>query len=162
MSTDETETETRKSDHDRAILLGNIVKATRRIYLWIASGSLILLVTLGVRLFIGPISHLRNPTDGYLALGVCVIGTPFFIFNNALLALLQGAGRVALVRRWDSIFVLATIACTAVVLLSGGRLFALSLNAQFWSMAGLVRSYFLFKGFFPARAYDETSAGSVP
>lgn len=150
------------SDHDRAVLLGNIIKATKTIYVWIAGAALFLLLTVGIWAFKGPIGQLAHPSDGYLALGLYIIGTPFLIFNVALLALLQGAGRVALVRRWDSIFLVATIGCTALVLLSGGRLFALCINAQFWSVAGLVRSYYLFKGFFPKRAYDESSAGAVP
>lgn len=131
------------------LLLGSLIQASKRIYLQIAAIAFTITGILGVWMLDTPISKLPSTASGYTALTITLAAIPILITNNALLALIQGSGHVALVRRWDSIFLLASIASTLLVLKLGGPLYLLALSAQIWNSISLIRSLIIFRNRFP-------------
>lgn len=90
-----------------------------------------------------PILRTSNPSHALIA-WIIVIITSFFqlrysVFSNYL----QGMNKVALVKKWETIFNMATIISNFLVLLLGGDILMLVISNQFWVLVTLLRDYFL-------------------
>ncbi|MBN9692336.1 MAG: hypothetical protein J0M24_18975 [Verrucomicrobia bacterium] len=148
----ENEYQTQQSSASKApteTLLGALVVSARQIYVRIALVALGVATVLGLILLQAPIAKLPAPYHGYIALAVSLAAVPVLIANSGLVALLQGVGHVALIRRWDSGFLLASIASTFIVLKLGGSLQLLAISTQFWNAISLIRSILIFRKWFP-------------
>lgn len=128
-------TDTRPISDHRTIYL-----ATKTIYSWLSIGAIGVILCFGTPLMASPIAALPHSDLGWKIWVLWVCLSPLSLLNNGLFSLLQGAGHIAVVRRWDAVFMGCGVLTTAVIVLSKGGLLGLALNAQFWTIASLVRA----------------------
>jgi len=98
------------------------------------------LAVLGSIAVIRPIRQIDNQITGWLAWGVVILGSAFFLRGNSYTSFLQGSNNIPLYRRWEALFLLAAIPSSIVVLLLGGGLLGLVITEQFWIFVAVLRN----------------------
>lgn len=124
-------------------LLARVNGTMHWIYNRLCLGLLLVLGGLGTLALLRPAGRLEHPEVGWLSWAVFLVATVASMKGHAYSAFLQGTNHVALARRWEAIFALASILTLFVVLLKHGNLLALALAAQSWVVLGVFRTAWL-------------------
>jgi len=95
------------------------------------------------------INHLNEPIVGWESWVIIVIISGINIIGFSFSSLLQGANKIALLRRWESIFSLGSIFTSFIVLLLGGGMVELVFANQIWIIFTVLRNYYLVRTSFP-------------
>ena len=99
------------------------------------------LATLGTWALVRPMNALADPGRGWISWVFVLAVSATVLWANAYAAYLQGVNEIALLRRWEALTSLGAIVTSFVVLLAGGRLLALVIANQSWSLVGVVRNW---------------------
>jgi len=108
-----------------------------------------LIALLGSVVVFRPINLLKEPVIGWESWIIIVIISGVNFFGFSFSSLLQGANKIALLRRWESVFNLGSIFTSFIVLLSGGGILELVLANQIWIIFNVLRNYYLVRKTFP-------------
>jgi len=92
-----------------------------------------------------PIGEMEDPTTGWIAWSLTLIGICSTLGNTAQVAVLMGINRVAALRRWEAIMTLGSILTAWLVVLAGGRLVALVSVTLVWQLLGVLRNLMLIR-----------------
>ncbi len=111
-------------------------------YRWLALLSAMLML-FSTFLMFKPISLLENQYRGWLAWGVVLVSSGFFLQGTIYNSFLQGMNKVAVAMRVSAVFGLLTVLSNFTVLILGGDILALVLSNQIGVLAGLLGSYIL-------------------
>lgn len=137
-------------------------QTTRTVYLRLVIAAAVVMAlggTLGLR---HAIAGLPDPQSGWLALGFLVLTAPLSLLSIAYASYLQGLNRVALLRRWEAITSVGSIATSLLILATGLGMLALVVGMQTWSVIALVRNRELALGLLGGRARRFAVGGISP
>lgn len=109
-----------------------------RVFRWLMLASLVLMGTLGTMVVWRPIAATGHSPGVWLGWGVIVVGSSLAFWGSFYVSWLQGMNHLAAWRRWETVLGLGSIVTAFIVLLAGGRVLALALNYQGWSVVGLL------------------------
>lgn len=124
-------------------LLARIWSTAQLIYNRLTVGGILILGSFGTWALRRPITGLADPLDGWLAWIAVLTGTACVLRGNSFAAYLQGSDRIALVKRWETFTSLGGALTSIIVLLLGGRLLALAIAVQSWSVINALRDWLL-------------------
>jgi hypothetical protein len=109
-----------------------LAETMRPVFISLAIGSLVLTASFGSWYLAPLIAATEDRFDSQLAWGILLMGNAVVLWSSQFAALLTGCHRIALVRRWEGLCVLAGIASGSGVLLFEGSLSQLVLATQVW------------------------------
>ncbi|MDI9880064.1 lipopolysaccharide biosynthesis protein [Flectobacillus longus] len=122
----------------------NIYQLMTSVYKILCLIAFIILSTVGSFLIKDTVNHTHNPILSWITWWVFCLSFVLQLWGNVYLNLLQGANRVALVRRWDAIFnITNTIIISLVLLFIKCDIGYIILLNQFWLIVAVLRNYFL-------------------
>lgn len=124
-------------------VLERICATMRAVYARLAGLAVLLLLGVGTATVAHPIGALASPGGGWAAWALVVVTSGVTLHGNRYSAYLQGADRIALLRRWESLMNAAVIVTSIVVLLLGGRLLALVVASEVWKVLHVLRNRWL-------------------
>ena len=122
-------------------LLTAIYSCMRTIYARLGWALLLVLGLGGTAALLRPVGRLDDPLSGWISWGVVLVTTVVSFRANVYAAFLQGTNHVALTRRWEAMFSIASILCSFVTLLLNGGLLALVVVHQIWMVLTAFRNY---------------------
>ncbi len=131
------------NDINNSQTLGPIIATMKRVYLLLGIVWTLLLVVLGTLVLAKPMSAVRDVQNAWVAWAVIVIVSWCSLQGTMYGAYLQGINQIALLRRWETVTVLGSIATSALVLLSGGGLLGLVIANQSWQIVFALRNWWL-------------------
>lgn len=97
--------------------IGDVILAMRRTYARLVGVVFLLVSTGGTAALVNPISHMAQPSVGWIAWSIVVVGSAGSVYNILYASVLQGINQIALLRRWEILTNLVSI---------GGAIAALS------------------------------------
>ncbi|MDX1547655.1 MAG: hypothetical protein R3247_11740 [Rhodothermales bacterium] len=115
----------------------------RVIYTRLTALAVLLLGTLGTWAVARPIAETADPGSAWMAWGVLLLGSTVALRGTAYGVYLQGVNRIALLRRWEALTGLGSVATSLAVLLLGGGLLGLVLAHQAWMGLTILRNRWL-------------------
>jgi len=124
-------------------LLEKTYSTMEYIYVRLAAILFVLLAIFGTLTAIKPISMIENPVQGWIAWGMVIITTSFYLRGNSYTSFLQGSNNIPVYRRWEALFAFAAIPSGVGVLLLGGDLLGLVAIEQFWLVVSVMRNRFI-------------------
>lgn len=139
-------------------LIEQIVATSRRVYVRLAIVLFLLIGTIGSLTLARPVAAVADSRAAWIAWLFVLASSPLGMWANVYANYLEGTNRVALVRRWDALLGLAGLGSGICVLALGGKLLALVVATQSWTIARIVRDRALCHridaGRFRAFSYD--------
>lgn len=120
-------------------LMGRIVGTMKSIYMLLAVVTFLLIASLGSWALARPVAATGGDNSVWLAWTLIVLAGPIQMRGNVYAYYLEGMNRVALVRRWDILFGLGSIASGMIALLLGGGLLSLVSVTVAWVLARVWR-----------------------
>lgn len=102
------------------------------------------------------IEILSRPFDGWICWIIIIFTSVFYFYSNNYSAFLQGINKIALLRRWETIFNTLSIFSSFIVLFLGGGLIELIIANQIWVLFSGIRNFFLVKYFFKKLSINST------
>lgn len=136
------------------IPLPDLFGAMRTVYGYLGLGAAVLMTLWGTWGLTVPIRRLESPASGYFLWALIVALSPIPFANNLRMAFLNGAGFIAVVRRWDAIFNLFSILSSIIVIQCRLGLIGLVLSTQFWSCITALRVHAIFTQCFPRQTWS--------
>jgi hypothetical protein len=124
-------------------LLGRIWSTMWVVYARVTLVAAAMLGVVGTLALMQPMRALEEPGRGWAAWVVVLVVSAAVLWANAYAAYLQGLNHVALFRRWEALTSIGAIITSFVVLLLGGRLFALVVANQGWAAISILRNRYL-------------------
>lgn len=118
------------NDGPNVDLLARVWGSMRRLYLLVGGSTFLLIGTVGMWSTSSTIAKMSVPTEGYIALMLFVAGAAFRARGGQHIAYLYGVGRIGMLRWLETIFWVVAFAASAVTLLLGGDLLALTIAYQ--------------------------------
>lgn len=136
-----------KNNNEQGInkqLLNSINSVSKRAYLIIAIITFIVFATLGTLSVYKTIFLTKSIYENYISWAVIVFITPITLYGNTYISFLNGINKVALVKRWDTLFSLLQVISVLVVLIYIPNILALVCATFIWYLVVMIRNYFLF------------------
>jgi hypothetical protein len=124
--------------------------------------AMVALASIGSLAVARPISLSPDPGRAWAAWGVILVGSTVALRGNRYASFLQGLNKVALVRRWEAITNLCSIAGAVIVLLLGGSLLELVVVGQLAIMLNILRNWWLCRIVEGGRVQRFTRRGADP
>jgi hypothetical protein len=125
-------------------LIDQIIEVMQKVYTRMTLISFGLLLTVGTYFVYIPIQKLQNQANqGWLAWGVIVFTSLFYLRANQYSACLQGLNQVATLRRWEVLIALGGILSSLSVLLLNGGLLGMIVASQVWVVIGIGVNHWL-------------------
>ena len=125
--------------------LKHIWQNTKVVYLLLAILFFLILIFGGYFIVQKPINFLSNKSDGWLTWSITIIGTTFSFWGNMFTVYLQGVNKIALFRRYETIFSLCSIISCAIGINLGLDFVGLVILIQFWNIISVLRNYLICK-----------------
>jgi hypothetical protein len=100
------------------------------------------LLLVGTISLIKPISYTDNSQSSWIAWVIILLSTTVIFRGSIYSSYLQGVNKIALFRRWQSIFSLGTTFTSFLVLWFGGNILILVISYQAWALLNVVRNYY--------------------
>ncbi|HEY4216038.1 MAG TPA: hypothetical protein VGM67_02810 [Gemmatimonadaceae bacterium] len=122
-------------------LLGSLRATASAIYWRLAVCAFLVFGVAGSFAVAHPIAALADPHSGWIAWCAVLVSTAISLRGNYYSAYLQGMNQVAIVRRWEMLTSLGASVTTSVALLMGGRLIALAIANQAWTVVVVFRDW---------------------
>ncbi|GAB3930516.1 lipopolysaccharide biosynthesis protein [Larkinella terrae] len=124
---------------NRSYLL-KVVGTQQILFAWL-TGLVFLLLTIGGTLSVyRPIHFLSNPNEGWIAWSIVILATTITFRGNAYSTYLQGINRVAEFRRYETVFSLAAIVTSLLMLHFKAGLVGLVAVNQLWNILSVLRN----------------------
>ena len=127
--------------------LNEITVTMRRFYFGLAAFAIVFLATAGSAAMIRTISQLVEPTTGWLAWIVTLVGTSAAVYSKAFISYLLGINQIALMRRWEVFATLGQLFTVLVALAFGADVLLLVIVTHSWAVFLVVRNFFLCRRF---------------
>ncbi|GAB3800322.1 hypothetical protein GCM10028819_25390 [Spirosoma humi] len=127
----------------QASYLLKVVGTQQILFSWLSGVVFLLLVTAGTFSVYKPIHFLSNPNQGWIAWGIVILATTITFRGNAYSTYLQGINRIAEFRRYETLFSLAAILTSVVVLYAKAGLVGLVAVNQLWNVLSVIRNRWL-------------------
>lgn len=127
-------------------LVAQIKSIMDKVYFRMTLISFVLLLSVGTYFVYKPINQLGNGASaGWVAWGVVVFTSLFYLRGNQYSAYLQGVNQVATLRRWEVLIALGGILSSFLVLLFDGGLLGIVVASQVWVLLGILLNQWLVK-----------------
>jgi O-antigen/teichoic acid export membrane protein len=124
----------------------NVRKIMKYTYLRMTLLSFFLLLSVGTYFVYNPIIRLGEYTIyGWIAWGMIVFTSLFYLRGNQYSAYLQGINQVAMLRRWEVLISLGGILSSMIVLILGGGVAGMVIASQTWVLLGILLNRWLAK-----------------
>lgn len=123
--------------------VGAIWRTMHWLYRWSMLGSWLLLAPIGTLALWTAMGHLENPMQGWLAWAIVALTAPLIFPTLAYSSYLQGLNQIPLLRRWEAFTAIGSILSNFLVLLFGGKIVALIVSTQIWTIFALWRNWHL-------------------
>lgn len=120
-----------------------VVGTQQILFGWLSGVVFLLLVTGGTFSVYKPIHFLSNPNQGWIAWGIVILATTINFRGNAYSTYLQGINRIAEFRRYETLFSLAAILTSVLVLYAKAGLVGLVAVNQLWNVLSVIRNRWL-------------------
>lgn len=121
-----------------------VLSMLRPVYGRLTAVSFVALAIAGTYALQAPIASSTHPSASWIAWGCVLAATTSTVWGNAYVAYLLGTERIALLRRWDTLFAFLGVVSACVVLLLGfHQVLALVMAQQIWVIASVVRNRWL-------------------
>jgi hypothetical protein len=124
-------------------LLSSIHYVSRITYIKVALICFILFLGLGTLGVYSTINEFSNSSSNWLSwLIICLI-TPITLYGNLYVSFLNGINKVAVVKRWDTLFSLLLVLSSLLILVLQPSILALVTVTYFWHLMTMIRNYYL-------------------
>lgn len=123
--------------------LKHVWQNTKVVYLLLSLLFFIILIFGGYFVVNKPISFLSNKESGWITWTVTILGTAFSFWGNMFTVFLQGANKIAVFRRYETIFSLCSITSCAIGINLGLDFVGLVILIHFWNVLSVIRNYLL-------------------
>jgi hypothetical protein len=124
------------------ISIEKIVSTMYYVYNRLTPVVFILLLIVGTISLIKPISHTEDIQSSWIS-WVIILLTTTIIFRGTIYSnYLQGVNKIALFRRWQSIFSLGTTITSFLVLWFDEKILTLVISYQVWALLNVIRNYY--------------------
>ncbi|MCU0392442.1 MAG: hypothetical protein MUE81_15100 [Thermoflexibacter sp.] len=131
-------------------LIGQIRIVMQKVYTYMTLISFGLLLTVGTYFVYEPIQRMQSKSmHGWIAWGMIVFTSLFYLRGNQYSACLQGINQVATLRRWEVLVAMGGIVSSLVVLLADGGLLGMVIASQVWVILGIGLNYWLSNKYIP-------------
>jgi O-antigen/teichoic acid export membrane protein len=124
-------------------MLVRIYNYMNRIYKRIFVISFLILASGGSYMIYNKIQLSSSPANGWMLWIFLCFSFPVVLFGNIYINFLQGIHKVALVRRWDTIFNLLNVGSSLLVLFLFKDIYVLFFSTLIWMMINVLRNRFL-------------------
>lgn len=133
-----------KIDCSNNELINKIFYVAKKVYLYISVLAFILILFLGSFALWRPLTSIDDLFVWY-SWGIVVVTMPLVIYGNTYSSLLLGIGRIAFVKKWDTVFNILSV-MTSILLLYFTRSFLLLvLSFYFFNILIVIRNYIFIK-----------------
>jgi hypothetical protein len=122
-------------------LIARIFSMMRIIYRWLTFTFFFLLITFGSWSMIRPISMVEHQNQAWIAWIVIVVISCVKFYGTIYANYLEGLNKIALVRRWEALTSLGSIASSIFALMAFKSLIALVVANQMWLLVNYYRDY---------------------
>jgi O-antigen/teichoic acid export membrane protein len=123
--------------------LNRVYSTMRTVYSALGLAWTMLLLLVGTLALYRPIANAQDPRSAWIAWAV-IIGVSYTSFwGEQYVSYLMGLNQVALLRRWDTIAAIGSIASSFLVLYWGGGLLSLIIANQTWQLLRVARNRWL-------------------
>lgn len=119
-----------KDEGPNWLAIGKSVSALRWIYRRLSAIYCLLLLVFGSWAILGPIQRMESPAEGWIAWLVVLLASPLSMYGNVYSAILTGANRIHLIKRWEVLTTGSSLALQLVVLHLGLGIVGVVLVAQ--------------------------------
>jgi O-antigen/teichoic acid export membrane protein len=102
----------------------------------------ILLLIVGTISLIKPISYTDNTQTSWISWFIILLTTTILFRGTIYTNYLQGINKIALFRRWQSIFSIGTTLSSFLVLWFDGNILLLVISYQMWAVLNVIRNYY--------------------
>lgn len=127
-------------------LVAKIKGIMDKVYLRMTLISFALLLSIGTYFVYKPINQLGSGASaGWVAWGMVVFTSLFYLRGNQYSAYLQGISQIATLRRWEVLIALGGILSSFLVLLFDGGLLGIVIASQLWVLLGILLNRWLVK-----------------
>lgn len=123
--------------------LSRVYSTMSSIYLRLGLVWTLLLLAVGSSALRKPISQAQDPRPAWFAWGVILAVSYFSFWGEKYVSFLMGLNKVAILRRWDTMAALGSIATSFLVLYLGGGLLAFVVANQSWQIFRVIRNQYL-------------------
>jgi len=124
-------------------LLRQIYATMSALYARLGVAFTLLFGIIGTAVLWKPSHGASSSTDLWLAWATVLAATSLNVWGSTFVAYLMGTNHVALLRRWEAVTALLGLVTGLGVILSGGRLLALTLATQAWVVVNILRNRWL-------------------
>jgi hypothetical protein len=131
--------------------ISSVCQSMKYIYRNLALLSALLFLTLGSLAANTPISDASNPQSGWLSWIIVIVANSFVLYGNQYTSYLIGLNKIALVRRWEILSGVLSVASSILVLIFNGGMLELIIATQVWPVVNTLRNYFICRYVFDGR-----------
>lgn len=124
-------------------LLSSIHYVSRIIYIKVALICFVLFLILGTLGVYSTINEFSNSSSNWISWCIICLTTPIVLYGNLYISFLNGINKVAIVKRWDTLFSLLLILSSILILVLQPSILALVTVTYFWQLATMIRNYYL-------------------
>jgi hypothetical protein len=124
-------------------LLSRILSAMRPIYLRLSLVSFVLLLAGGGYAIYPAVMRAPSVNDAWMAAAMTLAATTVAVWGNVYASYLQGMERVAVLRRWETLFAILGVGSAAGTILLGGGLLEVVIAQQLWVIFSVLRNRWL-------------------
>lgn len=125
-------------------LISKIAETIKLVYFCLITISLASLPALGFFFLSKTIKQLDRPFEGWIAWGVIIVTSSIGFLNNFYTSVLVGVNQVALVRRWESVFLILTITSNFIAIILFKSFIAFIVSSQIWIVLNVLRNHMLY------------------
>lgn len=134
-----------KMEYPNEELISKIYYVARKVYFYIAIFAFIIILFLGSFALWRPFISIHNSIVWY-SWGIVVIAIPLAIYGNIYSSLLLGIGKIAFVKKWDTIFNILSLLSSFLILFYTHSFLLLVLSFYVFNILIVVRNYvFIFR-----------------
>ena len=134
-----------KMEYPNEELISKIYYVARKVYFYIAIFAFIIILFLGSFALWRPLISIHNSIVWY-SWGIVVIAIPLAIYGNIYSSLLLGIGKIAFVKKWDTIFNILSLLSSFLILFYTHSFLLLVLSFYVFNILIVVRNYvFIFR-----------------
>lgn len=124
-------------------LTGKVYANMALIYGWLTAIVLLVMSTLGSWSMLHPVSFVKDAQSAWIAWGIIIIASAYKFYGSIYSNYLEGLNKIALVRRWEALTSIGSIACSIIALAVNDSLLILVFINQMWVIISVIRNYLL-------------------
>lgn len=135
----------------------SIYRYMRHVYFKLFIFSFLSLLLFGTFLLEPIIQESSFPDYGWYMWGIVIVFFPIVIYGNIYLNLLQGIHQIPLLRRWDTLFNIANVLVSILIIFLFNNIYLLLVNNVVWLLLAVWRNKIIVFNYFLNKTEVETS-----